>query len=250
MAVSGAALRGGETLRGGDILRGGDTLERQQPIELAAASSLHLMHTASARQWTLFGPARLLACAGGAEEIVLARGTLRSEPGTGVRPGAEVWVATPFGSLRYSDARARVRVSPDVLGVEISGGRVWFSPLGGEEQAERELKGGTQTFAARPYRLASSAASARCEGAAGASAALAQALLAPSAEPLGVRAREHVRSRQRAHALCSSALATLLARDTGAGARAAPDELSQAGYSALARHDRLWRGVPELSTPP
>jgi hypothetical protein len=122
----------------------------------------------------------------------------------------------------------------------VSNGSLWFLPLGGEPADERELSA-TATFPARPYRLANDAASARCERAANAAEALAAALLSPSAEPLGTRARQHVRARQRAHASCSSALATLLAGDDGA----APDEQTQAGYSALAHFDRQWRGVPE-----
>jgi hypothetical protein len=238
MSVSGAAQREGVPLRAGD------TLDRQQAVELGAGSTLHLVHTASARQWTLTGLARAFACERGAEEIVLARGTLRTEPGSGVRPGAEVWVGTPFGSLRYSDARAELEVTPEALRVQVSRGSVWLSPLG-DESTERELTAGTTTYPARAYRLASAAAAARCESAARAAEALATALLSPSTEPLGARAREHVRARQRAHASCSSALATLLAGDAGG----APDSHAQAGYSALAEADRLWRGVPARSPP-
>jgi hypothetical protein len=239
MSVSGAAQRDGLPLRAGD------TLDRQQAVELGAGSTLHLVHTASARQWTLTGPARAFACERGAEEIVLARGRLRTEPGSGVRPGAEVWVGTPFGSLRYSDARAELEVTPEALRVQVSRGSVWLSPLG-DEAPERELTAAATTFPARRYRLASAAATARCESAARAAEALATALLSPSTEPLGMRAREHVRARQRAHASCSSALATLLAGD----AAGAQDPPTQAGYSALAEADRLWRGVPARSPPP
>jgi len=239
MSVSGSAQREGVPLRAGD------TLDRLQAVELGAASTLHLVHTASARQWTLTGPARAFACERGAEEIVLALGTLRTEPGSGVRPGAEVWVGTPFGSLRYSDARAELQVTPEALRVRVSGGSVWLTPLGGKA-TERELTGGTSTYPARPYRLASAAATAGCDGAARAAEALATELLAPSTEPLGARARQHVRARQRAHASCSSALAALLA--DGAGGE--HDLHAQAGYSALASSDRRWRSVPERSTPP
>jgi hypothetical protein len=239
MRVSGAAQREGVPLRAGD------TLDRQQAVELGAGSTLHLVHTVSARQWTLTGPARAFACERGAEELVLARGTLRTEPGSGVRPGAEVWVGTPFGSLRYSDARAELEVTPEALRVHVSRGSVWLSPLG-DEPTERELTAGTTTHPARPYGLASAAATARCESAARAAEALATALLSPSSAPLGARAREHVRARQRAHASCSSALATLLAGDAGG----AQDARTQAGYSALAAADRLWRGVPVASPSP
>lgn len=235
----------GEVERAGGPLRPGDTLDQRSPVELAAGSTLHLVHAASSRQWTLSGPARLIACEGGAEEIVLALGTLRTEPGAGVRPGAEVWVGTPFGSLRYSDARAEIRVAAEALRVQVSAGSVWLSALGGEPALERELTSGTTTFPARPHRLAPAAARERCERSASAASARASELLAVTAQPLGERAREHVRARQSAHASCSSALAVWLAGDAAAAAGTAPDEETQAGYAALERSDRLWRGVPE-----
>ena len=91
VSVSGGATRQGRPLRVGDTVDG-------TPLELAAGARLHLVHGASARAWSLEGPARLLPCEAGAEELVLARGTLRAEPGSGVRPGAEVWIGTPYGA--------------------------------------------------------------------------------------------------------------------------------------------------------
>lgn len=105
-------------------------------------------------------------------------------------------------------------------------------------------------FPARPYRLSSAAAKERCERAAAAAEARASALLAPrQEEPLGARAREHVRARQAAHGTCSSALAALLAGDGSSAAPVAPDDQTRADYSALARFERLWRGVPEPAAP-
>jgi hypothetical protein len=225
--------------RAGAPLRAGELLDAQQRLELGDGAALHLVHTASARQWTLSGPARAFACEGGAEEIVLARGALRTEPGSGVRPGAEVWVGTPFGTLRYADARADIRVAREALQVEVSSGSLWFSPLD-DEAGERELQAGSTTFPARRYRPASAAALARCERAASAAEALARTLRSDALQALGARAREHVRARQRAHAACSGALAALLAGDDGAG----QSEQSRAGYSALASYDRQWRAVP------
>lgn len=230
MSLSGLVRRGDVPLRAGDLL------SQQRAVELESAASLQLVHTASGRQWTLRGPARFFACDGGAEEIVLAYGRLRTEPGSGVRPGAEVWVGTPYGSARYSDARAELDVSSARLEIQVATGSVWFSALGGG--AERELSGTTVTVSPPAERLTREATS-RCEGDASAAEARARSLLTPSTEPLGARAAEHVRARQRAHASCSSALARVLAAaSTGAAVEA------QAGYSALARAERRWRGVP------
>jgi hypothetical protein len=231
MGVSGSVVRGGVGVRAGEKWNDGT------PVVMGPGASLQLMHTGSAREWTIGGPARLVACPRGDEELVLARGALRTQPGAGVRPGAEVWIGTPYGSLRYADARAELSVGSASLEVRVVSGSLWFASLG-ESAKERALSGGTQSFPAQAYRASPAQASARCGQSAELAAARAAALLGASAEPLGVRAAAHVRARQRARATCASALATLLDRDPlegGAGSRLAE----------LERFDELWRGVPD-----
>jgi hypothetical protein len=241
MSVTGLAVRSGANVRVGD------KWNDREPVELGEGAALRLMHTVSTRQWTLAGPARLVACADGGEELVLARGTLRTEPAAGVRPGAEVWVGTPFGSVRYADARAEVAVGATALDVRVSLGTLWFAPLGdqasarGESPKERPLTEAMLSFAARSYRASPERAIARCGEAATLARARAQTLLAASAEPLGTRAAEHVRARQRARSACSSAFAALLAEDTDPAA----DGHHQARFAELGRYDVMWRGVPD-----
>ena len=227
VTLSGAATKEGQPLRVGDAFGG-------TPIELATGARLHFVHVSSARAWSLEGPARLAACAGGAEEIVLGRGTLRAEPGSGVRPGAEVWVGTPFGALRYADAAASMNVGERQLSVRVATGRVWFTPLGGDSLDERPIAT-EATFSAAPYRLSGARSLERCSRDASAAEERARSLLAPSTRPLGERAAEHVRARQRARASCVSARAVALATPS-------PDPSTGA---ELARYDALWRGVPE-----
>jgi hypothetical protein len=225
----------GSIQRGGAPLLAGMTLSGPPALELAPGATLHLTHALSARQWSVSGPARLIACDDGAEEIVLARGSLRTEPGSGVRPGAEVWVGTPYGSLRYADASAELSVNERELRVQVSSGQVWFSPVAGDA-AERPLSKGSVRFAASPHRLSSELARARCGTDAERAEQLAKALLGASTQPLGARAAEHVRARQRAHTSCASALAAALADDR--------EPRPEAGYAALARYDEMWRAVP------
>lgn len=226
----------GDVRRDGAPLGVGTRLDGAPALELAANASLHLVHTQSTRQWVVTGPARLVACDAGAEELALAQGQLRLEPNSGVRPGAEVWIGTPFGSLRYTDARAEIGVGARELSLRVNGGELWFAPLGGESSEERRLAAGHTRFAAVPYRLASEPAVERCGRDAALASARAEALLAPLQVPLGQLAAEHVRARQRAHASCSSARAATLA--------ATPNRDQEAGSQALARYDQLWRGVP------
>ena len=134
MAVSGPAhLGSGHPLTQGERLAGNDS------IELEAGSQLHFKHTSSGREWTVRGPARLVPCVEGEEEIILALGSLRAELGAGVRPGAEVLVGTPFGTVRYAHAQAEVVVSERALELTASAGEVWLE--GAEPAPELRVSG-------------------------------------------------------------------------------------------------------------
>jgi hypothetical protein len=237
MAVSGDVARGDEPVRAGDMWND------RVAVELGHPATVRLMHTSSTRQWTLTGPARFVACDGGAEEIVLASGALRTEPGAGVRPGAEVWIGTPFGSLRYADARAELEVTPAALELRVASGPIWFAPLGGDSPKERRVSGPTATFAARSYRLTAGLAIARCQRSATQAGERADALLSASSEPLGTRAADHVRARQQARGTCASARAALLSVPEPRAGAAPSDERAEQ-WNELNGYDRLWRAVP------
>jgi hypothetical protein len=231
----------GDVRRGGLPLATGTRLDGPPALELAPEATLHLVHTQSTRQWVVSGPARLVACEGGAEELSLAEGNLRVEQGAGVRPGAEVWIGTPFGSLRYADAQAEITAEPRALTLRVASGELRFTPLGGSKSEDRRLAPGSARFAAAPYRLPLERAIELCGRDAEIAQGRAQALVGPLSQPLGQLAAEHVRARQRAHARCASAEAAALA--------AAPARDHQAGSEALARYDQLWRAVPEAAAP-
>jgi hypothetical protein len=220
----------------GEPLRKGGQLVGEQALTLPPESMLQLKHGVSAREWRIVGPARVLACLGGEEEIVLARGRLHSEAGAGVRPGAEVLIGTPFGSIHYADARADLVVSERQLQLTVSVGEAWLAPLDSEPGAEARVQS-SRPVTRRPTRRASGvAALASCARAAAAAERQAQAVLQPSDEPLGQRAAAHLRARQRARASCASATASVLAR---AGA----DELV-ARLRELEHWRRVWQHVP------
>jgi hypothetical protein len=245
MSVRGTARRAGVPLLAGE------RLDARPAVELGTDTGLQLVHTATARAWSLSGPARFIPCEAGAEEVVLALGALRAQPGAGARPGAEVWVGTPFGSLRYLDASAEITASATSLRVRVDAGQVWFTALDASA-AERSVSG-TQTFTGKRYRLSRERATQRCGEDAASAEARARELLAGSTRPLGERAAEHVRARQRARASCLAAVAATLAAEPAASAEpasaASPSADVQAGYSALARYDQMWRGIPEPASP-
>ena len=221
---SGAAVRAGDRFVGSDWL------------ELAQGTSLHLKHGQSGREWTLRGPARILPCVDGLEELIVAQGKLRAEAGAGVRPGAQVLIGTPFGSLRYADASADLDVTRDALRLAVSSGDTWLSSTSAQPGTETHTAGAQALRRGPRQRLAAATAVLECGRAAQQSDSLAQSLLAPAPSALGQLAAEHVRARELARARCASATAAVLQQDQGAERSARLSEL--AGYR------ELWRRVP------
>ena len=100
-------------------------------IELESGASLTVQATVSTREITLVGPALAEACPGGEEAIRLSYGKVTAFPGGGVRPGAEVWVATPLGVVRFNDANLEVTVAgrdADRIEVALVTGHAIFVP--------------------------------------------------------------------------------------------------------------------------
>jgi hypothetical protein len=217
----------------GQPIHAGATLTGSQLLELGAGAKVHFKHVESGREWTVQGPARLVPCAGGEEEIFLGQGTLRTELGAGVRPGAQVLIGTPFGSVGYADARAELVVTERELRLVASAGEVWLTPA--DPAAPPVRVSGVQPLR-RSERLAAAPALASCARAATESENQAKALLLPSDRALGERASAHVRERQRARSLCASAAATVLQQTRG-------EELA-ARLRELDAHRASWRRVP------
>ena len=229
-ATGSAALDSGTAVRVGDRFVGSDWLE------LGKGSSLHLKHGASGREWTVRGPARVLPCLDGQEELIVAEGQLRTEAGAGARPGAQVLIGTPFGSLRYADANADLDVSSDALKLRVSSGDTWLSAVAGKPGTETHTLSSQSAQRGKRDRLAAAAAVAACQKAAQQSEALAKSLVAPVTSGFGKLAAEHVRARELAHASCASATAAVLQQQSGADRTARLTEL--AGYR------ELWQRVP------
>ena len=122
MAVSGVASAGGASLKKGELLAG------ERWLELAPGASVRLKHTASGREVGFDGPGRLLPCVSGEEDLVVGLGTLHIQAHSGVRPGAQVVVGTPFGSVRYVDAQATLRVEPQALSLADAAGMLSYVP--------------------------------------------------------------------------------------------------------------------------
>ncbi len=120
--ISGAAVDAGFTAV---LLEG--LVPTEGWVALARAARLVAKDPRTGRETTLRGPARARACVGFAEETWVASGTFESAVGAGETPGAEEWVVTPLGVLRYSAAR----LSVDVRDLASRGGEARVSVPGG-----------------------------------------------------------------------------------------------------------------------
>jgi hypothetical protein len=246
MSIRGSVRRGS-----GEPVSPREKLSGEGFLELDAGTRLVVKHTTSAREWTLEGPARALICPRGREEINLGLGTLRSEMGPGARPGAEVSVGTPFGTVSYADARVELVISDRELRLSAQAGEAWLAPAGAKAEALVPISGSAKLRRDKPQRLAAERAMTICSDAANRAALLAAALLGPpkggTVNPgtvnggaveggLGQRAAEHVRARKWARTSCANAAAAVLSELAG--------REREARLRELAGHEELWQRVP------
>jgi hypothetical protein len=181
------------------------------------------------------GPASLLACERGEERFLLTSGDVHTTTWAGARPGAEVVLGTPFGALRYGDAKLDVHVDDKGLLVTSEVGDAWVElPRGAGE--EKIPAGKRKRFPGHAPDV--KALVGDCEKRAEEAETRARAVLAPgrNAPPLGTRAAEHVRARKAARASCAIAAAAVETAQTSAER----DDLRRRVTYADAR----WRSVP------
>jgi hypothetical protein len=83
-------------------------------------------------------PGRARACVGFTEESWVQTGFFESSVGAGEAPGAEEWVVTPFGVVRYAAAKVSVDVGGRDAQVKLETGTafVWSPTLGGKSPGD------------------------------------------------------------------------------------------------------------------
>ena len=211
-----------------------DAIAGKSWFELSAGARLAVRHGPSSREFELVGPGRALPCRDGLEQVLLAEGQFASSPGAGVRPGAEMWVVTPFGALRYGDAALTLHVDKAALALRLASGRVATEAEAGN--APRSFLGPIPE-----KRLTKATATAervrRCETAAKEARSLADQLLGASRE-LGKLAAQQMESRRRARAECLVAEAALDRVKDAAEKTRLSDQLTAA--------NQLWQAVPAM----
>jgi len=213
-------------------------------VELEAGASVALRHTLTSREFKLIGPARVLPCRNGAEQLLLSFGQMSTSANLGVRPGAEVLIATPAGIVRYGDAALDLEFGIKGLSVRVKQGEAWVEPEEhGKPAFKNPLHNGGEAHLAAQHSSARALADA-CQTAAETAQESAQRVLdngaAGAESSLGVRAAAHMRARSKARVACAIA---------ASAAFAASDPAERQSLSASVAHsDELWQMVPHAGS--
>jgi hypothetical protein len=211
----------------------------------------------TARETAFFGPAHVRACVDHREESWVAEGRFQSSEGAGETPGAEEWIVTPSGVVRYVAAKLNVDVSAKGTTAALAAGTgfVWTAH-DARLEADATRDGGPTDTSEEPWTrlstglfrmvpttgvsLLAGARSAvdQCSARATRAGALARTLVdrGPDAATPGQGAAEQVRARRIARATCAVAwlrLATL------------PGSVNRSPLTErLAAADAAWSEVP------
>ena len=222
----------------------GSLLDGEHWVTLEAGSSVALRHTLTSREFKLIGPGTILPCRHGTEQILVAVGQLSTSANLGVRPGAEVLIATPSGTVHYGDAALDLEFSPKGLRVRVKQGEAWLEPEArGKPKFKNPVHSGTEARLTADLPTAQALLRA-CQAAAQNAQESALRVRSPadpaSVSSLGMRAAAQMRDRAAARTACAMAAAEVGAtRDSAERQR-----LSESVVHA----DELWQSVPRSAS--
>jgi hypothetical protein len=95
-------------------------------LSLATNARVVAKDPRTTRETTFRGPGRARACVDFLEESWLASGTFESTAGAGEAPGAEEWVVTPLGVVRFGAAKLAVDARPRGVRIRVEEGTVFL----------------------------------------------------------------------------------------------------------------------------
>ena len=238
------AVTGVATVEGAPIATSG-LLDGTHWVELAAGASVSLRHTQTTREFRLIGPGHALPCRNGTEQILLADGKLSTSKSLGVRPGAEVLIATPGGVVHYGDAALDLEFGEKGLRVRVKQGEAWVEPEErGNPHFKNPLRSGAEARLPSTPQRAQSLVDA-CQSAAQAAELSARRVLGNEGSggrgsvSLGARAAAHMRERSKARTECAIAAAAAYVESDPAN--------RQSLSASIAHADALWQSVPPSS---
>lgn len=192
-------------------------------IDLAEGSKVGIKVARSGRELSFVGPGRVRVCVGDDADTWLVRGRLDAGAFGGEPAGAELWVGTPMGSVRYPSTRFALTVDKD-LSITLETGTVWFfDRLDSKPAARTNLDPEGFFRVSTTFKTDASSASAaelvrQCDALAGKAAGLAQRIRTTDGG-IGALAAEHVASRRTARAACLWASTRLAAEKPAAQAQ-------------------------------
>ena len=229
----------GDAKVGDAVLSRGAELDGSEWVRLGTGASLTLKHASSGRELAVAGPAVFRACRRGREQVLLAEGKVTVGAGMGARPGAEVLIATPVGSVRYADAEFTLALDRKRLSVEVRAGQVEVDPAVPTAATSKSSLHAKDKLVIPVGKPDVPALMLRCKDAAEAAESSARRVGDRSLpEPLGERAQAHVRARKAARSAC-----TIAAASTGLVA----DPVAAAGlWAEAARWEGLWESIPQV----
>jgi len=230
-------VKGAARVLGGEPLAALSPLDGKAWLELAAGADVSIRHGATSREFSLQGPGRFLACRLGLEQVLISEGGFMSSRGSGVRPGAEMWVATPVAALHYGDVDASVRVERAALRVHVASGSL-MAEVSSDDASKPLTLAGPNADKRWPFSVVTRDRAKRCEASARKARTGADQVLAPTVGDLGQLAAAQLESRRRARAECLIA-ETSLERTTD------PAEKSRLS-DQVAEANRLWQGIPAM----
>ncbi len=204
---------------------------------LCKDAEVSVQHTLSGREWLLTGPARVLPCRAGTEQMLLQHGRLRTTYGVGVRPGAEAWLFVPGSSIRYGDAELRLDVQATRWSATLLRGKATIEAWSGAEPRVAELSR-PQARHVRNGPVELGPLLQGCESSAVAAEQAARAVLSSPAATLGPLAAAQMRARREARSRCGAAWA------------AVEPSAPASTRSALERSDQRWQQIPKTPENP
>jgi hypothetical protein len=216
-------------------------LDGQSWLDLSEGAEVLVRHGVTSREFSLRGPGRFLPCRGGTEQVLIASGHFKSAAGTGVRPGADFSVATPFGYLSYGDADLESSVETARWQFQVRRGDVATESVPGSEGLPGGRISGPNGSANVTGSPTAAKLVAHCERAAAEAHAAAERLLAADKAELGKGAVEQLAARRVARAACASAVAGLQ-RETDVEQRRRLD-------AQVVAAEHLWRTLPKRPRP-
>ena len=224
IAVTGPVRRAGTfSVPDAGVVSAGD-LAGTDFIDLGPGSRLSIKNGETSREAVFEGTGSVKVCVGGQEEMWLPVGSFNSVAGAGESPGAEQWIVTPHGVIRYASARLHATVGVANADVTLASGSASVFPIdnayrkpAADAGASDAGRGGVlikptggdgwialpagQTVAMTARRSTSQIVT-ECEEVAKAARDLAAGIASRDAA-LGEAAPMHVQLRQKARAVCA-----------------------------------------------